>query len=133
MEKQILLPVKVKREMMHTFNVGRTRLGAALKYESNSPRAKMLRAAAIQRGGMIYTGQMVPKAQSQSTDTVKDREVSVRLIGGKVQLKIDIETSTVRLLVDGVEAFVEARVPIQEWSKTLCTALQQINEMVFNN
>lgn len=133
MEKQILLPVRVKKEIMRTFDVDRKSLCVALNFAANSPRAKMLRAAAIQRGGKIYTGQMVPKAQSQSTDTVKDREVSVRLIGGKVQLKIDIETNTVRLLVDGVEAFVEARVPIQEWSKTLCIALQQINEMSFND
>lgn len=55
MEKQILLPVTVLRELKDTFKVGRNDLRRALNYERNSKRAKMLRSAALERGGLIYT------------------------------------------------------------------------------
>ena len=50
MEKQILLPVIVLRELKDTFKVGRNDLRRALNYERNSRRAKMLRSAALERG-----------------------------------------------------------------------------------
>ena len=58
MSKQILLPVSVKAEMVRTFKITRMTLDRALKYTINSSHANMLRAAAIQRGGRLFTGQI---------------------------------------------------------------------------
>ncbi len=58
MTRQILLPASVLREMRETFKVGRNVLRRALNYERNSDRAKALRAAALERGGLIYTGEV---------------------------------------------------------------------------
>lgn len=62
MTRQILLPASVLREMRETFKVGRNVLRRALNYERNSDRAKALRAAALERGGLIYTGNTPRKA-----------------------------------------------------------------------
>lgn len=58
MAKQILLPTVVKAEMIQTFKITRMTLDRALKYTINSVHANMLREAAIQRGGRVFTGQM---------------------------------------------------------------------------
>lgn len=58
MTKQILLPPTVKAEMCKTFDADSGFLDKALKYKANGPRANMLRAAAIQRGGRVFTGQI---------------------------------------------------------------------------
>ena len=60
MRKQILLPPSVFRELYQTFKVHRVILSRALKYERNSKRDQMLRAAALERGGLIYTGERAP-------------------------------------------------------------------------
>lgn len=62
MTRQILLPASVLREMRETFKVGRNVLRRALNYERNSDRAKALRAAALERGGLIYTGEQIGRA-----------------------------------------------------------------------
>lgn len=66
MGKQILLPTKVKSEIMKEFSVNRNDLRRALIYERNSNRAKMLRAIALERGGVVYTGE---KTSNQSNES----------------------------------------------------------------
>lgn len=58
MAKQILLPTAVKTELANAFKIDRMTLDRALKYTINSPRSIMIREAAIQRGGRVFTGQM---------------------------------------------------------------------------
>lgn len=51
-------------EMVKTFKITRATLDRALKYSINSAHANMLRTAAIQRGGRVYTGQVAePEAE----------------------------------------------------------------------
>lgn len=71
MSKQILLPVSVKAEMVRTFKITRMTLDRALKYTLNSSRANMLRAAAIQRGGRIFTGQVAELELQRITETFR--------------------------------------------------------------
>ena len=59
MKAQILLPPSVARELQETFKVAHNTLRRALNYELNSDRARMLRAAARARGGVMYTGKPV--------------------------------------------------------------------------
>lgn len=52
-------------EMVRTFKITRSTLDRALKYTINSSHADMLRTAAIQRGGRVYTGQIAePEAEA---------------------------------------------------------------------
>lgn len=65
MTRQILLPTSVRMEMVRTFKITRSTLDRALKYAINSSHANMLRTAAIQRGGRVYTGQVAePDAET---------------------------------------------------------------------
>lgn len=52
--KQIMLPPAQKAEIVKMFDTTRTTLWSALRFDTNSPLAKKLRAAAIERGGVIY-------------------------------------------------------------------------------
>lgn len=54
MGKQIMLPPAKKAEIIKMFDTTRVTLWSALKFETNSPLAKKLRAAAIARGGVLY-------------------------------------------------------------------------------
>ena len=69
MRKQILLPPSVFRELYQTFKVHRVILSRALKYERNSKRDQMLRAAALERGGLIYTGERAPQGYCPNVET----------------------------------------------------------------
>lgn len=53
MNKEIILNPKKKQELAKTFKVSDVTLWSALRYKTHSKRAKTLRAAAIQRGGVI--------------------------------------------------------------------------------
>lgn len=72
MRKQILLPPSVFRELYQTFKVHRVILSRALKYERNSKRDQMLRAAALERGGLIYTGERAPQGYCPNVETRHD-------------------------------------------------------------
>lgn len=59
MAKQILLPTEVRTQIATTFKISRTALERALKYQGNSSRDRMLRAATLERGGVTYLGESV--------------------------------------------------------------------------
>jgi hypothetical protein len=54
MEKEIFLPAASKREIAKTFKTSHVSVWAALKFKTNSGFAKTLRAAALERGGVVY-------------------------------------------------------------------------------
>lgn len=54
MPKQILLPPAQKAEIIKMFKTTRVTLWSALRFETNSALANKLRAAALERGGVIY-------------------------------------------------------------------------------
>ena len=66
MKEQILLPPAVAAELRKTFKIERNTLRRALIYESNSDRARMLRAAALERGGVVYTGRRTTREQESN-------------------------------------------------------------------
>ena len=53
-EKQIFLPVEDKKEMIKSFKTTKETLWAALNFKTDSNFARMLRAAAYERGGVLY-------------------------------------------------------------------------------
>ena len=56
MGKEILLPGKVKKEIAATFKTSTVTLWSALKFKTKSGFANTLRAAALERGGVVYDG-----------------------------------------------------------------------------
>jgi hypothetical protein len=56
MEKQIFLPAAIKRELAKTFATSHVTVCAALKFKTRSGFANKLRAAALERGGVVYDG-----------------------------------------------------------------------------
>ena len=119
MEKQILLPTSVKREMLTTFGVGRDKLRDALTYKVNTPRAKMLRAAAFQRGGVVYTGETAPAGVTPKVKTSTNGEIVTQLLGERVVLYINKRLNKVRLFINNEDIFTEENVTIQHWGDML--------------
>lgn len=56
MGKEILLPAKAKKELAATFNTSSVTVWSALKFKTNSGFANTLRAAAVERGGVLFDG-----------------------------------------------------------------------------
>ena len=119
MEKQILLPMKVKQEMMRTFGVGRKVLGTALKYQNDSNNAKMLRAAALQRGGVVYTGESAPAGFVPKIKTSATGEIMTQLLGECIVLCTNKKLNRVRLFINNEEVLVEENVTIRHWGDML--------------
>jgi len=56
MEKEILLPAAKKREIARIFKTSNVTVWSALKFKTKSGFADTLRAAALERGGVVYDG-----------------------------------------------------------------------------
>ena len=119
MEKQILLPMRVKQEMMRTFGVGRKVLGTALKYQNDSTNAKMLRAAALQRGGVVYTGKSAPAGFMPKIKTSTTGEIMTQLLGERIVLCVNKKLNRVRLFINNEEVLVEENVTVRHWGDML--------------
>lgn len=102
MEKQILLPASVRCELRRTFKVCPVVLNRALKYERNSKRDRMLRAAALERGGLIYTGKRAPQGCTPAVETRFDhvRGVIHQSFGDRVELQVNRETNAAMIIID---------------------------------
>lgn len=119
MEKQILLPTSVKREMLMTFGIGRDKLRDALLYKANTPRAKMLRAAALQRGGVVYTGEAAPADFVPKIKTSSTGEIMTQLLGERIVLCVNKKLNRARLFINNEEVLVEENVTIRYWGDML--------------
>lgn len=97
MSKQILLPTYVKRELMQTFKVTRLEVWRALTYEVNSKTALMIRTAALQRGGLVYTGEPAPEGFIPNVDTVFDHVNGLirQTLGNDIKLTLDRKDSSI--------------------------------------
>lgn len=124
-EKQILLPQTVKSEMQKTFGVNRCTLGRALKYEANSSQAKMLRAAALQRGGLIYSGNLTDR-QVVPVDVLiefdHEKGMMYQTIGERVRVEINQNTGDAAFFLDGEQIADFGRVTVAKWGNVLFCA-----------
>ncbi len=55
-KKHIVVPEGVRGDIMATFNTNAMAVSRALNFEINSNKARMLRAAAMERGGVLVDG-----------------------------------------------------------------------------
>lgn len=119
MAKQILLPTEVRTQIATTFKISRTALERALKYQGNSSRDRMLRAATLERGGVTYLGESVSNGFMPKAETVGNYRVLTQRLTDRVALRINRETDTVILLIDGQEAMTQKEVTLKQWGDIL--------------
>ncbi len=105
--------------MATTFKVTRTALDRALKYQGNSSRDRMLRAAALERGGVTYLGERVYNGFMPAVDTSCSDRVLVQRLTDRVSLRINMDGDSVRLFVDGQEVMAQEGVTLRQWGDIL--------------
>lgn len=119
MEKQIFLPSMEKKKLERDFKTSRPTVWAALNYTTNSKFAKMLRAAALQRGGVIYGDKVAPPWYMPVCESHKigDR-IYTQTFGDKVHLTLNWVTGLVVLKANGEE--------INRWDNPLLSDIATI-------
>lgn len=103
MGKLIYLPDPIKKEMETTFKTSKVSLWKALNFKTNSPFAKMLRAAARERGGVLYDSSKA--APGYYPDCITSFETADRTMTQKfsdrVYLIADMSSDSVAVYKDG--------------------------------
>lgn len=131
MTKQILLPAGTLRELRDTFKVHPVVLNRALKFERNSKRDNMLRAAALQRGGLIYTGMNAPQGFCPSVETRHDHINGLILqnFGERIELQISRRTNAAEVIIDGQTVATFNDMTISSWGNVLYSLQQIYNQL----
>lgn len=101
-EKQIFLPVEIKKEIIKTFKTTKETLWAALTFKTDSNFARMLRAAAYQRGGVLYPDPKRSEGYIPQCETVFTAEgTMIQTFGTQVKLLGNMKNGEICLYVDG--------------------------------
>lgn len=131
MKKQILLPTAVKRELRKAFKVHVVILDRALKYERNSKRDVMLRAAALLRGGLIYTGISAPTGFTSDVKTVFDHANGMmhQTFHDRLKLSVNLANNVTRVYVDGSEVACFDDITTASWGNVLYSLQQVFNQL----
>lgn len=131
MTKQILLPAGTLRELRDTFKVHPVVLNRALKFERNSKRDNMLRAAALQRGGLIYTGVNAPQGFCPNVETSHDHVNGLILqnFGERIELQISRRTNAAEVIIDGQTVVIFNDMTISSWGNVLYSLQQVYNQL----
>ena len=130
MNKQILLPYAIKKELSKTFSSSRHELNRALTYAINSPRAKELRAAALERGGLIYTAVVAPSGYMPDVETRFPMGYMVQSFGDRVVLSLNRATNVATLSVDGAEVASFNDMNLGTWGSVLYSMQQMYNTLI---
>lgn len=131
MRKQILLPPPVFRELHQTFKVHRVILSRALKYERNSKRDRMLRAAALERGGLIYTGERAPQGYCPNVDTQFDhaRGIMYQSFGDRVALEVSLKGNAATIIIDHEPVATFNDMTVATWGDVLYSLQKIYNQL----
>ena len=132
MEKQILLPESLKREIRQTFKVSTRMLYSALSYESDSPKSRILRAAAIERGGMIFTGLTAPEGHVPDVETTYDHVRGVIRQDFRCRLAIEYNrhTCVATILLDNDPIATTPEMNLGSWAQILYSLQLMYNRLV---
>lgn len=133
MKKQILLPVSELREIREKFKVGRNDLRRALNYERNSDRARMLRAAALERGGLIYTGERHPDGYMPKgvvTEYNHGKGIMRQRFGQRVMLEVSRHTNMAKIIIDGKVLASFDDMTLDSWGDVLYSLQKIYNQLI---
>lgn len=130
-EKQIFLPAEIKKEMIKTFKTTKETLWAALNYKTDSNFARMLRAAAYERGGVLYPDPKRSNRYIPECDTVfnTSEKTMVQSFGGRVKLVANLSSGELSLFVDGEQKAIFDNPHLDELSNIQVTAQNLANEL----
>ncbi len=113
---------------MTAFNVNKVSLWNALQFNCSSPRARMLRAAAIQRGGIVYTGRIpdgyIPPV---STEFDHSKGIIVQKFGAAAKITIDKSTATIE--IPGAVPITIDGVTVAQWERLLYSVQMLLCEL----
>lgn len=122
MEKIIKLETKEKKELCRMFGVSMVTLWSALTYRTHSGMARTLRAAAIEHGGREIIQREDDGLSDFETKFDTSAGLMIQSFGNKAQIKVDIPTNTVSVIINDVEKMKETGVT--------ATRLMQIQSQV---
>lgn len=130
-EKQIFLPVEIKKEMIKTFKTTKETLWAALNFKTKSSFARLLQAAAYERGGVLYPNPQRPAGYVPQCETVfnTSEKTMVQSFGNRVKLIGNLSTGEVSLFVDGEQVTTFDNPRLDKLSDIQATAENLANEL----
>lgn len=130
-EKQIFLPVEIKKEMIKTFKTTKETLWAALNYKTDSNFARMLRAAAFERGGVLYPDPKRSKGYIPECETIfnTSEKIMVQNFGVRVKLVGNLLSGELSLFVDGEQKATFDNPHLDELSNIQATAQNLADEL----
>ena len=128
MEKHIHLDTDKKEEIATTFKTSYVTVWKALNYKVKSPFSKTLRAAALQRGGLIYTGR-IPDGYIPNVDTEFDHNkgIIIQSFGDAAQVRFEKDKTTIEFT--GADPVIIGNVTTQQWERLLYGIQMQLNRL----
>lgn len=130
MEKQILLPAAEKSRINKEYKASRNELSRALKYERNSSRAKLLRAVALEHGGLIFTGATAPADYVPNVETSFPCGFMKQSFGDRVRLTVNLSTNVADVYIDDKKVATFGDMTISSWSDVLFSLQQVYNQLI---
>lgn len=100
MNRQIFLPVEVKKQLEAEFKTTTPTVWAALNYKTKSSFAKMLRAAALERGGAVYGGADEEYVPNCDTTFNEVDQTMVQTFSDRVRLIVKFSDGAVEYWID---------------------------------
>lgn len=131
MTMHIYLPPKAKKELAQTFKVSGVTLWNALNFVHNSPKSKALRAAAMQRGGILFDTKGRSISPNHITTFETADETMTQRFSDRVYLIADFRTGIVTVYdSDEVVMTVEnptmsELIPIQQKAQALANTYKK--------
>ena len=129
--KLVYLPVEIKKEMIKTFKTTKETLWAALNYKTDSNFARMLRAAAFERGGVLYPDPKRSKGYVPECETIfnTSEKSMVQNFGVRVKLVGNLLSGELSLFVDGEQKATFDNPHLDELSNIQATAQNLADEL----
>lgn len=123
-EKQIFLPVEIKKEIIKSFKTTKETLWSALNFKTDSNFARMLRAAAYERGGVLYPDPKRAAGYIPQCETVfnTSEKTMIQSFGIRVKLVGNLSNGEVSLFVDGEQKAMFDNPKLNELSSIQATA-----------
>lgn len=130
-EKQIFLPAEVKKEIIQTFKTTKETLWAALNFTTRSGFAQVLRAAAYERGGVLYPDPKRLPGAIPSCETVFDtaNRTMIQTFGAEIRLLSNLENGDVNLYVGADLKLTCQNADIVQLGEIQATAQNLANEL----
>ena len=130
MEKQILLPRKQATQLISEFQTDKVTMYRALTFQRNSSKAKVLRAAALQKGGLLYTGYArIGFAPDCSTKFLHSEGRIIQGFGEGISVEIDVNKNQAMIITPSGNEVVIPNMTVAKWNRLLYCVQLVVNEL----